>query len=86
MNLKGQGALEYLLILAGAVLIAAIVLSLLSGTASSSGDDVEDRTELARCAPFDEGTCAVDAYTGFSGGAAECHWDATVNDGTCLPN
>ena len=89
MNIKGQGALEYLLILAGAVLIAAIVLSLLSGTANQTGDDVDDRVELARCAPFDVDTCDEPAYTDFDptvNPGADCAWDSTVGaNGTCLP-
>ena len=92
MNIKGQGALEYLLILAGAVLIAAIVLSLLAGTADTTGGDVIQNTEAARCAPFDESICEVPAYSDFAdaGGAKDgfsnCHWDSSVGDaGRCLP-
>ena len=35
MNLKGQGALEYLLLIGGAVLVAAIVIALVTGIPST---------------------------------------------------
>ena len=35
MDVKGQGALEYLLLIGGAVLVAAIVIALISGMPSS---------------------------------------------------
>ncbi len=35
MNLKGQGALEYLLLIGGAVLVAAIVIALVTGIPTS---------------------------------------------------
>jgi len=42
MDVKGQGALEYLLLIGGAVLVAAIVIALISGMPSSL--DAEART------------------------------------------
>ncbi len=42
MDVKGQGALEYLLLIGGAVLVAAIVIALISGMPSSL--NAEDRT------------------------------------------
>lgn len=41
-NKKGQGALEYLLLIGGAVLIAVIVIALLVGMGSSSKQGVQD--------------------------------------------
>lgn len=41
-NLKGQGALEYLLLIAGAILIAVIVIALLIGMGASSRQGVHD--------------------------------------------
>jgi uncharacterized protein (UPF0333 family) len=46
MNMKGQGALEYLLIIGGAVLVAAITIALISGTASGQ----KDPRAQAKCA------------------------------------
>ena len=40
-NKKGQGALEYLLLIGGAVLIAVIVIALLVGMGSSSRSNTE---------------------------------------------
>jgi len=39
-DLKGQGAIEYLLIIAGAILLAAVVLAVLTGVGKSSKSDV----------------------------------------------
>jgi len=36
MNIKGQGALEYLLLIGGAVLVAAIVIALVTGIPGSA--------------------------------------------------
>ena len=44
-NKKGQGALEYLLLIGGAVLIAVIVIALLVGMGSSSRTNTEKTTE-----------------------------------------
>ncbi|MBN2067988.1 MAG: class III signal peptide-containing protein [Candidatus Diapherotrites archaeon] len=46
MNGKGQGALEYLLLIGGAVLVAAIVIALITGTASGQ----KDPRAMAKCA------------------------------------
>ena len=39
MQKKGQGALEYLLLIGGAVLVAVIVISVISGLGSSGGTE-----------------------------------------------
>jgi uncharacterized protein (UPF0333 family) len=44
-NKKGQGALEYLLLIGGAVLIAVIVIALLVGMGSSSNKDTAEGGE-----------------------------------------
>lgn len=53
---KGQGALEYLLLIGGAVLIAVIVVALLIGIGSSSKQGVHDNatttTQIIQNAPF----------------------------------
>ena len=45
---KGQGALEYLLLIGGAVLIAVIVIALLVGMGSQSKDSAQDQTTKAQ--------------------------------------
>ena len=42
MNSKGQGALEYLLLIGGAVLIAVIVIAVITGVANTSGTGAND--------------------------------------------
>ncbi len=46
MNGKGQGALEYLLLIGGAVLVAAIVIALISGVATHTANP----EDVAYCA------------------------------------
>ena len=46
MNKQGQGALEYLLLIGGAVLVASIVIALITGTTSGQ----KDPRALAKCA------------------------------------
>ncbi len=45
MEEKAQGALEYLLLIGGAVLVAAIVLSLLTGLATTGAEGSNAGTE-----------------------------------------
>ena len=40
MDVKGQGALEYLLLIGGAVLVAAIVIALVTGIPTTTPDPV----------------------------------------------
>ena len=49
MDKKGQGALEYLLLIGGAVLIAVIVITLLLGIGQSGTAQTADNTAAALC-------------------------------------
>ena len=57
MNREAQGALEYLLILAGAVLIAAIVLTLLAGTGQGEEPKLAFSRAEAKCGSLNEDRC-----------------------------
>ena len=57
MNTRAQGALEYLLILAGAVLIAAIVLTILAGTGQDESGKLAFSTAETKCNVLDESRC-----------------------------
>ncbi|HZX34486.1 MAG TPA: class III signal peptide-containing protein [archaeon] len=50
MERKGQGALEYLLLIGGAVLIAVIVITLLLGVGGSSEEQTGVSTASSLCA------------------------------------
>ncbi len=50
INNKGQGALEYLLLIGGAVLIAVIVIALLIGLGSQNAEDTRAKNEDAQAA------------------------------------
>ena len=59
MNKKGQGALEYLLLIGGAVLVAAIVIALITGTTSGQ----KDPRAMAKCAPLTSCDACVLKYS-----------------------
>jgi uncharacterized protein (UPF0333 family) len=58
MDKKGQGALEYLLIIGGAVLVAAITIALISGTASGQ----KDPRAQAKCAILSSCLTCINSY------------------------
>jgi len=43
-NLRGQGAFEYLLIIGGSVLVAAIVIMIVQGSAGQANGAITDQT------------------------------------------
>lgn len=47
MNNKAQGALEYLLLIAGAILVAAVVIALLSGMAGTGKAQAQNAKNTA---------------------------------------
>ncbi len=53
MDVRGQGALEYLLLIGGAVLVAAIVIALITGIPGTTPDP----STQAKCATYS--TCAL---------------------------
>jgi len=57
MDKKGQGALEYLLIIGGAVLVAAITIALITGTTAGQ----RDTRAQAKCALYTSCTKCVAA-------------------------
>lgn len=58
MDVKGQGALEYLLLIGGAVLVAAIVIALITGIPGTTPDPAAQ----AKCATYPTcPTCIADA-------------------------
>ena len=75
---KGQGALEYLIIIAAVLAIAAVVVAFLMGAFESASSDVEEcRTAASRCGveltaaigatcPFCDEPCAAGKAVGSS--------------------
>lgn len=54
---KGQGSLEYLLMIGGAVLVAAIVIGLVVTSAGDAGSNITSTTEYTSfCASFSDHT------------------------------
>jgi hypothetical protein len=65
INQKGQGALEYLLLIGGAVLIAVIVIALLVGMGGQSRDtaaDSADRAQQATAVPQPAQIVSIQAF------------------------
>jgi len=52
MEYKGQGALEYLLLIGGAILVAVIVIALIVGLGSSGGTEASQGAADALCAKY----------------------------------
>ena len=59
MNMKGQGALEYLLLIGGAVLVAAVVLSVITGLVGQGGTAAQTRATDALCASYLQAECGT---------------------------
>lgn len=69
---KGQGALEYLLLIGGAVLIAVIVIALLVGMGSQSRGSAQQQADAAQQATNIPLAAAIISATG-----NECPYDTT---------
>jgi hypothetical protein len=82
---KAQGSLEYLLLIGGAVLIAAVVLFLLGGTAGQGGDVVESRASEAYCSAMTRKLCGIRDPDGVSPLIAlDCFWEGQSQ--SCVPS
>ena len=57
MNKRGQGALEYLLLIGGAILVAVVVITVLSGIGQSSGKETELSVARGICLSRPVGNC-----------------------------
>jgi hypothetical protein len=78
MNTKGQGALEYLLLIGGAVLVAAIVIALVTGIPTTTPDP---RISAGCASQFTCQACVAYDVTGV-GGALDCR--AQMSDNSYL--
>lgn len=78
-SMKGQAAVEYLLLLGGVVLVAAIVVALISGLAPSSGFEAAKTAANSICIRHSSSTICDPAIENFTidGFYFECSWDAT---------
>ena len=83
MNIKGQGALEYLLLIGGAVLVAAIVIALVTGIPTGTPNPQNDvfcanKINFGEC----DGVAAIESVTvgAFSGTGICCAYDSDGSD------
>lgn len=86
-NKKGQGALEYLLLIGGAVLIAVIVIALLVGMGGQSRDSAKDQADKASKAtdvpqPASITSVTPGACTDSTSGIITLDWTPLASGGT----
>ena len=80
-NKKGQGALEYLLLIGGAVLIAVIVIALLVGMGSQNSENSKTRNEEAMAATNIPTPSVVNSVDCIAGGRFAINWTAVHKAG-----
>lgn len=76
MNIKGQGALEYLLLIGGALIVVAVVLTVLPNLASSGKGAVTDAGNQAIDAISGIVKCSDNTTEEICTAKAHCVWDA----------
>jgi hypothetical protein len=85
MNTKGQGALEYLLIIGGAIIVAGIVLTILMGASGPSKCSAQDQIANALCAKFTTNPTTNCTGGDPDGGSTTCAAGACqVSGSTCI--
>ncbi|MEK6972823.1 MAG: class III signal peptide-containing protein [archaeon] len=84
MNMKGQGALEYLLLIGGALIVVAVVLTVLPNLASSGKGAVTDAGNQAIGSIVGIVKCSDNTTEEICSAKAHCVWDAvTLCDADC---
>ncbi|HZX19476.1 MAG TPA: class III signal peptide-containing protein [archaeon] len=81
MDKQGQGALEYLLLIGGAVLVAVIVITLLLQITSQGQADTTataDAVAIRNCQQRNSSICGG-TVASYITGAADCDEDSTYN-------
>ncbi len=81
MNRKGQGSLEYLLLIGGAVLVAVIVIGLVITFGQSGGDTTRISVVNSLCQQYTsqgETVCGVSTVSN-SGTDYTCSWNPTTS-------
>ena len=80
MEHKGQGALEYLLLIGGAILVAVIVIALIVGLGGTGGAEAQKSVRDGLCAKYsdDATNCGLKQVT-FDGTPYDCIYNDTVN-------
>jgi len=84
MEHKGQGALEYLLLIGGAILVAVIVIALIVGLGGTGGAEAQKSVRDGLCAKYSDSQAnceSIDTTISFDGTDYLCTW----NDNTTPP-
>ena len=82
---SAQGALEYLLLIGGAVLIAAIVLTLLTGIGQQGTGVAYIRVNATQCESLGESRCTDQSWSDFDGDTVpDCIFDIDLQKCTVV--
>jgi len=76
---KAQGALEYLLIIGGAVLVAALVIVLVLGASGPTTSNTQQQILNSLCARFSQTDCPTGDPT--SACTDSCQWSGNICTG-----
>ena len=84
MEHKGQGALEYLLLIGGAILVAVIVIALIVGLGGTGGAEAQKSVRDGLCAKYSDSQNNCEAKTvSFDGVDYTCAWNINTSPPRC---
>ena len=83
MNKKGQGALEYLLLIGGALLVAVIVITIITSVGSASGKQTEYNAIKAICTGFKTPSACQNSEIVVGSSSCDCIWPIALD--ACEP-
>src|SRR3989344_1370271 len=76
MEYKGQGALEYLLLIGGAILVEVIVIALIVGLGGGSGEEAKKSAIDASCARYSNSVAECNAQSvNYNNACYSCVYD-----------
>jgi len=90
MDRKGQGALEYLLLIGGAVLVAAIVIALITGIPTGTTNPTEtvicaENNTAASCLSETDASCTLRGLDGEEYATEAAMTNAGTTFAACVP-
>lgn len=86
MNKKGQGALEYLLLIGGAILVAVVVITILSGIGTQGGAQTEANAVKGICAARQPSGTPLTCGTDITIGNTLCVCSVNTSENGCIAN
>jgi uncharacterized protein (UPF0333 family) len=87
MEHKGQGALEYLLLIGGAILVAVIVIALIVGLGGTGGAEATKSIKDGLCAKYsDSSALCTSKQVLYSGTCYACKYNSVGGTNRCESN